>query len=297
MTIGIIDVDSHRFPNLPLMKISAYHKRHGDHIDFCVPISRYDVVYQSKVFTEEYTADIDFTPMADVVVKGGTGYGLDNALPDEIEHIYPDYSLYGISDTAYGFLTRGCPRDCSFCIVSQKEGCISRKVAELGEFWSGQKNIRLLDANILSCGKHLEIMEELVKSKSNIDFTQGLDIRLTDAPEIELLNRMRLKEIHFAWDNPYDELEERFAHYSEKTTHRPHGHFGTVYCLTNHGSTFEQDLYRVEVLRNLGFQPYIMIFDKPHSQKRLRNLQRYVNNKIIFNSCSFDEYKSTYEEE
>lgn len=101
---------------------------------------------------------------------------------------------------------------------------------------------------------------------------------------------MRIKEIHFAWDNPLDDLEERFAHYTEKAKHRPKGRYGTVYVLTNYGSTFEQDLYRVECLDALGFDPYVMIYDKPNSSKRHRQFQRWVNNKMIFRSCNFDEY-------
>lgn len=141
MNIGLIDVDGHNFPNLALMKISAYHKAKGDTVEWCLPLAHYDIVYQSKVFDETYTKDIDWTPIADTIIKGGTGYGLDNTLPYEIEHMYPDYSIYPelTKDTAYGFLTRGCPRACDFCIVASKEGRRSIKVANLNEFWNGQK--------------------------------------------------------------------------------------------------------------------------------------------------------------
>jgi hypothetical protein len=94
MRIGLIDVDSHKFPNLALMKISAYHKAKGDSVEWCFPLDHYDIVYQSKVFDDTYSPDIDWIPMADKVIKGGTGYGLGDKLPDEIEHIYPDYSIY-----------------------------------------------------------------------------------------------------------------------------------------------------------------------------------------------------------
>ena len=137
--IGLIDVDGHNFPNLPLMKISAYHKQMGDDVEWWLPLNHYDKVYVSKVFT--FTPDIETCINADEVVYGGTGYGLKNNLPDEIEHMYPDYSLYPelTKDTAYGFLTRGCPRACPFCIVAEKEGRKSVKVADLNEFWDGQK--------------------------------------------------------------------------------------------------------------------------------------------------------------
>lgn len=151
MRVGLIDLDKKReakpFPNLALMKISAYHKRKGDFVSwydgtFC------DVVYMSKVFS--FSPDYPDPINAKRVIAGGSGFAiklfqgietyvkeLDPELPSEIEHIYPDYSLYGIEDTAYGFLTRGCPRGCGFCHVAAKEGKCSRKVANLSEFWGG----------------------------------------------------------------------------------------------------------------------------------------------------------------
>ena len=133
MEIGLIDVDSHNYPNLALMKISAWHKSQGDHVEWWNGLKHYDRVYQAKVFDNTYTQDNIYCVDADEVIKGGTGYGLNDRLPDEIEHIYPDYSLYNITDTAYGFLTRGCPRHCPFCIVGDKEGLCSHKVADLSE--------------------------------------------------------------------------------------------------------------------------------------------------------------------
>ena len=293
MLIGLIDVDGHNFPNLALMKISAWHKAKGDTVEWCVPLVHYDIVYQSKVFDETYSKDITFITQADKIIKGGTGYGLDNTLDYEIEHSYPDYSLYPelTQDTAYGFLTRGCPRGCKFCIVANKEGRRSYKVADLSEFWNGQKLIKLLDPNILACRGHLELLEQLVKSKAYVDFTQGLDIRLTNEQNIDLINKIKLKEIHFAWDNAKDDLKPYFERYKTLAKHKPHGHYGTVYCLTNYGSTMEENLYRIYSLRDMGFNPYVMIYDKPNAPKEIRNLQRWCNNKIIFNSCPrFEEY-------
>lgn len=128
MRIGLIDVDSHNFPNLALMKLSAYHKAIGDRVEWWNGFLRYDRVYQSKIFDDTYSPDMEFCINADEIIKGGSGYDLDNRLPDEIEHIMPDYGLYCIKDTAYGFLTRGCPRKCPFCITSEKDGRRSMKV-------------------------------------------------------------------------------------------------------------------------------------------------------------------------
>lgn len=294
MKVGLIDVDGHGFPNIALMKISAWHKAQGDYVDWCLPLDRYDVVYQSKVFDETYSPDIDWMPMADKIIKGGTGYGLDNKLPDEIEHIYPDYGIYPelTKDTAYGFLTRGCPRGCNFCIVASKEGRCSHKVADLSEFWRGQKNISLLDPNILACREHPDLLQQLIDSKAYVDFNQGLDIRLTNEQNIDLLNRIKVKAIHFAWDNAKDDLKPYFERYKALARHKPHGHYGTVYCLTNFRSTMEENLYRIYTLRDLGYDPYVMVYDKPNAPKEVRDLQRWVNNPYIFRSCNkFEDYK------
>ena len=149
MKIGLVDVDGHRFPNLALMKISAWHKNYGDTVEWAGSLEHYDVVYMAKVFT--FTPDDIQSYQADEIVKGGTGYDLISKLPNEIESCYPDYNLYGIEDTAYGYLSRGCPRKCQFCIVAEKEGMRAHKVANLSQFWSGQKHIKLLDPNLLAC--------------------------------------------------------------------------------------------------------------------------------------------------
>lgn len=294
MKVGLIDVDGHNYPNLALMKISAFHKAKGDDVEWCLPICHYDIVYQSKVFDDTYSPDIDWFPQAERIIKGGSGYGLDNTLPPEIEHIYPDYSIYGdlTRDTAYGFLTRGCPRGCKFCIVASKEGRRSYKVADLSEFWKGQKHIELLDPNILACRDHPDLLRQLIESKAWVNFNQGLDIRLTNEENIALLNAIKVKEIHFAWDNPNDDLRPYFERYKELAKHKPHGHYGMVYCLTNFGSTMEENLYRIYTLRDLGYDPYVMIYDKPNAPEEIKRLQRWVNNIYIFRSCErFEDYK------
>ena len=288
MKVGLIDVDGHHFPNVALMKLSAWHKAKGDAVDWWWGFDQYDRVYMSKIFDNTYTPDILEPVNVGEIVKGGTGYGLDNTLPDEVEHMYPDYSLYPslTVDTAYGFLTRGCPRSCHFCIVSRKEGSVSKKVASLSEWWNGQKNIKLLDPNILAYRWHSELLEELVDSEAWIDFTQGLDARLLHKENIQLLNRVKLKEIHFAWDY-MDESKavlRGLEMYASLAQRKPHGKYATVYCLTNYNTTMEQNLYRVYTLRDMGYDPYIMIYDKPNAPKEVRMLQRWCNNRAIFRS-------------
>lgn len=290
--IGLVDVDGHNFPNLALMKLSAYHKSKGHNVEWVNPLfGTYDLVYQAKVFT--FTADFNISIRADQIIKGGTGYGLDNKLPAEVEGIFPDYDLYGIKETAYGFLTRGCPRNCAFCIVSQKEGCQSKKIADLKQFWDGQKEIKLLDPNLLACRDHLELLDQLIQSRAWVDFTQGLDIRLMTDDVIDKMKQLKVKMYHFAWDKEKDSdiILKNLIHFKMQTG--VDRRKAAVYILTNFDTTFDFDLYRVYRLKELGFDPYVMIYDKQNADKKYQKLQRWVNNKIIFcssNAETFEDY-------
>ena len=307
MKIGLIDVDGHHFPNLPLMKISAHHKSMGDTVEWYEPMfsGHMDRVYMSKVFSfsEDYLYNID----AGEIRKGGTGYAIsvnggvetfnrkkDEPLPDEIEHAMPDYSLYGVTDTAYGFLTRGCPRGCSFCHVGAKEGLKSYKVADLQEFWAGQKNIVLCDPNILACKDWRDLLEQLQSSEAWVDFNQGLDIRMMDKERAKALSAIKTRELHFAWDRYQDKemILPKFKRFRDICTIRQADLI--VYVLCGFDTTFEQDLERINTLRQIGYAPYVMLYDKEHipAHSDLRRLQRWVNSRWIFWSCeTFDDYK------
>ena len=289
MRIGLIDVDGHNFPNLALMKLSAWHKARGDTVEWWWGFGEYDRVYMSKVFDAAYSVD-QLEPLNTMeVIRGGTGYGLDNRLPDEVEHICPDYSISPelTKETAYGFLTRGCPRACGFCIVAEKEGRAAQKVADLSGWWNGQKYIKLLDPNLLACPEHIDLLEQLAESGAWVDFTQGLDIRLTNARNIESIQRIRTKNIHFAWDNPAQDLTEHFRRFKELSGIKDYRKLG-VYVLTNYGDgetaeeKVENALRRINPLRHLGYSPYVMIYDKPHAPREIRLLQRWCNNRLIF---------------
>ena len=309
--IGLIDVDAvnnkgAKFPNLALMRISAWHKQQGDQVEWWwSDFEHYDIVYMSKVFSDTYSPDIPEPMNADKVVKGGTGYAIHlvggvetfdksrhTELPDEIEHMFPDYSIYPQFDFAVSMTSRGCPRGCSFCHVQAKEGCKSRKVANVLDFWTpelGKPEIRILDPNITACKDKRDLMRQYRETGAILDFTQGLDIRCLNDDDIEDINHMRLRRIHFAWDNPKDDLEDKFRRFAERF--RRKSNIGMVYCLTNFNSTMEENLYRITVLREMGYDPYVMIYNKPNAPKEIRHLQRWCNNKILFKSCpNFKDY-------
>lgn len=306
--IGLIDVDGHNFPNIPLMKISAWHKAQGDYVEWYDPMfsPHMDKVYVSKVFS--FSPDFDYYINADEVSYGGSGYCIslvngkevfdkskDIDLPPEIEHIYPDYSLYGITDTAYGFLSRGCPRGCSFCHVEAKEGRRSYKVADLNEFWNGQKNIVLCDPNILACRDWKDLLQQLIDSKAWVDINQGLDIRLMTEEKAEMLKQIKTKELHFAWDRyqDKDKILPKFKMFKDITGIRERNLL--VYLLCNFDTTVEQDLERIYTLREMGYWAYVMLYDKEHIPKGhiLRKIARWVNNRFVFASCpTFEEYQN-----
>lgn len=283
------------------MKVSAYHKQLGHTVEWYDPIKaltegEYDLVRMSKVFT--FTPDYDNIVYAKHIIKGGTGYYYPSGgdpLPYDIEHIYPDYDLYGIKDTAYGFLTRGCPKGNihKYCIVSVKEGYCSQKVADLSEFWRGQKNIVLLDPNITASKDCIGLFEQLVDSKAWIDFSQGLDMQLMTPQKAELIKQMKIKQIHFALDN-WDEIHKaipKFKAFKDITgwDKRKMG----VYVLTNYDTTHEQDLERIYLLRDLGYWPYVMVYNKEQTKSTdlVRKVQRWVNARPVFEKISrFEDY-------
>ena len=308
MKIGLIDVDGHNFPNIPLMKISAWHKQQGDSVEWYDPLfsGHMDIVYMSKVFS--FTPDYPYVVDTDKLLRGGSGYCIelfdgkeiynaenDKPLPYEVEHIYPDYSLYPdqTKDTAFGFLTRGCPRGCGFCHVASKEGKRSKKVADLSEFWRGQKKIVLCDPNILAWPEHMDLLKQRVDSKARVNFNQGLDIRLVNDRNMELLKQIKLDSIHFAFDRWQDKdvIEPRLRAFREKTGyHRGKGNV-MVYILTNFDTNLEQDLYRIQLCRELNFSPFPMIYDKEHCDPIYKKLQRWCNNFVFWRVPTFEEYR------
>ncbi len=291
MNIGILDIDGHNFPNLALMKLSAFHKNRGDNVEFYSIFNNYDIVYKSKVFTfsQDYPHYIN---NGDKIISGGTGYHQYHNLQNEIEHIMPDYSLYN-EKKAYGFLTRGCPNKCSWCIVPKKEGAIVGN-ADITEFWSGQKEAILLDNNVLAHKHGLEQIEKIVDLGIKIDFNQGLDARLiAKIKEIaKLLSKVKwTRYLRMACDTksqiPF--IEKALSNLNE---------FGFknykvfVYVLVK---DIEDALIRINFLKQRGCspfaQPYRDLKNNILPTKQQKRVARWTNHKAIFKTVEFADYQ------
>ena len=239
------------FPNLPLMKLSAWHKGRGDAVSWFMPLLSYDKVYSSKVFT--YTLEDAYLPIN--AIRGGTGYDKDVTLPKSIEHIMPDYSLYPAFTASLGFTTRGCIRTCPWCIVPSKEGKI-REHAEIAEFLrSDSRDVVLMDNNILAHEHGVRQIEWAIQRKLRLDCNQGLDARLIakDDALAKLLARVAwIKSIRLACDTigqmPYVEK-------AVKAIRRHSHHQGNFSCYVL-VKDIPDALERVEFLRRLGVDPF-----------------------------------------
>lgn len=306
MKIGLIDVDS-KIPNLALMKISAYHKQKGNQVEFYNPMFHYDKLYISKVFT--FTDDYMYPYNADQVIKGGIGYDIKSKLPNQIENIKPDYNLYPNMDYAMGFTTRGCIRNCDFCIVPDKEGMIKTN-ADIYDFWNGQKKLMLLDNNLTSHGIHFKkIMKQLIKEGIKTNFNQGLDIRLISPKEINLLSKVKLwKQIHFAFDDISD--KEEVVNGIEKLLSNGMKAYKLMFLvLIGFNSTPKEDMERIKILQEYKIDPFVMPykdingynmnnirkrcgFDNKYKYKKyLQQFSRWVNHKAIYRTVEWGEYK------
>lgn len=287
MNIGLLDIDGHNFPNLALMKISAYHKKCGDNVEWVNYFNDYDKVYKSKVFT--FSKDDQFVINSKEIIKGGTGYKFYNSLPDHIDSLCPDYSLYSC-EHAYGFLTRGCPNNCSWCIVPTKEGNI-KAYADIEDFLDGKKSAVLLDNNVLACDHGIKQIEKIIKLRIKVDFNQGLDARLIDRPTAKLLSKVRwLKPLRMSCDTmAMLELIKKAMRYLREYNCKPERYF--IYVLV---MNTESAYRRIKLLDKWGLdpfaQPYINYEGKKNITQEQQKLARWTNHKAIFRSISYKDY-------
>lgn len=291
MKIGLVDVDGHSgYPNYALMKLSAWHKSHGDSVEFAnAMFGDYDRVYMSKVFT--FTPDN--TDIWDCeIIKGGTGYDYTTHLPDEIDRMQPDYSLYGIEGVSYGFITRGCPRKCAWCIVPNKEGNV-KPYMTVDEIANGNNNLILMDNNILASDYGLEQIEIAAKRGYRLDFNQGLDARLITDEVAKLLAACKwIKYIRVACDRS-SQIE-----WVENALRllRNHGYTKELFCyclLQDFDESYARVRWMWERRKDIKphCQPYRNFCDKhqkiPQWQK---DMARWANRKELYNSDWFDDF-------
>lgn len=290
MNIGLHDSDNTGFPNLALMKLSAWRKAQGDHVEWWNPLLLYDRVYSSKVFT--FTPENPYLP--DNTVKGGTGYGIMDELPPDVDATFPDYSLYPKCTHAIGFLTRGCIRKCPWCIVPKKEGHIRPYMSWQEIKRSDSRDIVFMDNNVLACPWGLEQIEDMGGKNVRVDFNQGLDARLITDDVAQKLARLKwIRFIRMSADtdamlNVVLTAIERLRKYGVK----PYKVF--VYVLVQDIESAER---RVLALREVGANPFAQPYrdfttnvDPPIEQ---RGFARWVNDKAIFKTvATFADYKA-----
>ncbi len=294
MKIALFSPDS-KIPNLAIMKLSSYHKSKGHEVDFLSKMTKPDEIYVSVIFkknSDRFNALHYFYPDSKIFY-GGSGLNYDR-LPDHIEHIMPDYSLYG-ENYSMGFTTRGCCRKCSFCIVRDKEGSL-RFNASLKEFvHPTHKNLLLMDNNLLGYKKHLDILKDIKERDLKVDFNQGLDIRLINKENAKSLSELKYYNHHF------DKRTLRFSFDNSNTTAELIKGFNLLkdagikprdlfFYILAYPDNVEDAVERIKIIHGMGSRPFVMRFNQAKT-KQLVKLSRWVNHLPYYEIFSFDEFK------
>lgn len=270
--------------NSAMMQVSYYHKQLGDRVSFYSPLlhDSYDKIYAFSIF--------EFTPK-DYVTKdmviGGTGFDPEIKLPPEMEEALYDWSLYPNCDYSIIWFSRGCIRNCPFCIVRKKEGYIHP--VEPKNLNPKGKHIKVMDNNFFANHEWKDAIEQLQVWNQPVDF-QGVDVRLLNKVQCEALNSLKHhKRIKIAWDNPKLDLRDKLKEITQWI--KPYRLM--CYVLIGFDSSLEEDLFRVESLRELKIDPFAMPYNKNQDSK-ITNFARWVNRKEIWRSCSWEEYDVEY---
>lgn len=262
LDVLLIDVDS-RLPNLALMKLSRHFKEQGRKVALARGVSLIRSareVFASCIFTSPASARKvkklkDF--YGDSLQLGGSGIDPQGRLPAEIEALPPDYELYPeLEDRALGFLSRGCPLHCPFCIVPLKEGP-PRQVSDLQTLLEGgrRNKLILLDDNLLSLPQADQLLEEMASRQIMVNFTQTLDLRFVDRSKAELLRRIRCTNTRFTRSNYHFSLNdsrnlERLRVKYDLFGFSAKDNVGFV-CMYGFSTTLAEDLQRFRFLRTL----------------------------------------------
>lgn len=276
MKVGLIRVDG-KFPNLALMKLSSFHKKRGDDVELIdLAHNEYDRLYASNVFV------------------GGSGYDIKEKLPDEIEFIQPDYDLFD-TDFSIGFTSRGCIRNCKFCLVRAKEGYIKEHQSLNGFVDDRHNKVLLMDGNFLASDKWKEKLQEIIDKDYKVSFNQGLDLRLITDEVMKLLSKVKYydykfkkRRLYFAWDDI--KQEKQILQGLETVLKYIPPHHIMIYVLIAFDTTHKQDMYRLKKLIDYKVLPYVMVYNKHTNGNKLTNgLQRWINGKF-YQVCTWSEY-------
>lgn len=314
MKIGLVDVDGHAkkkkwgatvYPNLALGKIARWHKQQGDDVEWANAFFHYDRIYMSKVFN--FSPDDLTSYDADEIIKGGTGYNIKSQLPAEIDRLQPDYSIYPAipADTAYGFLTRGCPNKCKWCVVPRKEGMI-RPYMDVEEIAiEGRTKLVLMDNNILAAGDYAKgQMRKIIGHGYRVDFNQAIDARLVTEEFAHLLAQIKWidRRIRFGCDT-HKQIED-----CERAIGmiQSYGYKGEFFLYTMLNDNFEECYSRVHYwwARNQecrrqhlpNVYAYAQPYRDPDNPHRpipdwQRDMAQWVNKRMLFQTIDFAEFK------
>lgn len=291
--VALVDVDGHNYPNLALMKISAWHKSKGDVVKWHFPLEPCDVLYASKVFT--FSKNYEYFPADADIYKGGTGYDIKSRLPEEIEKIKPDYSIYPWCDYSVGFLSRGCPNHCPWCVVPEKEGAVY-PVNTIEDIAINGRVCRIMDNNFLANNEEwvIEQIERMQRLKFKYDFNQALDIRRVTPKLAKYLAQVKVeKYLRFSCDTdgvmPACEQGVRLL--------RECGYKGEIFFYVLTTQDIESALRRIEFLERLPghINPFVMPFRSLKDEtikptQEMKNLARWCNKVWIRKSCAFKDY-------
>jgi len=288
MKIGLLDIDGHNFPNLALMKVSAFHKSQGDSVEWVNHFFEYDKVYRSKIFT--FSSDNNTSVLSPITERGGTGYNIATKLPTEIENFQsPDYSIYPQFKYSIQLFSRGCIRNCAFCVVRKKEGNI-HPVEPMALNPNG-KHIEILDNNFFANPKWKTAVDWLVNANQPVNF-HGVDIRIMNEKQASALGKLRIKRsLHIAWDNPNDDITDRL---NVLTKHIKPSKI-ICYVLIGFNSTMMQDYQRVIKLKELGIMPFVQPY-RDFDNSRIptqyeKDFARWANKRWILKSCDFWDFE------
>lgn len=291
--------DDSKYPNLAIMKISTYHKKLGDDVDWYDPYNfndklNTDILYHSRLFN--FTPPYANYPLSGKIIKGGTGFDITSKLPKEIEEIVElDWQLYPNCDFSIVFTTRGCIRKCPFCVVHDKEGIIHD--VPICSLNPNGKYIKILDNNFFASKNWKNNLEKLKSFNQPLEFNGGIDLRILTEEQCIELAKCKIKSIHCAWDNYKDKNYilpklEMLAKYI-----KPYKILCYVLIGFENKNLQETDIERVDTIWKLGIYPFVMVYrnfndTKYKPSKDCKSFARWCNNRFIFKSCSWEDYKN-----